>query len=174
MRRLNVPLTAYRMESGTLPSGAALVAEQKPLADYAIERREPFRKYENDLKRVCFTVAGNYYGTPGLAPAADGRQSLLWPAATIELPGPERDQQDQASFELGMESRVMIAMRRFGLDREQATEHLQAVLDDEAEYQKAHAETMPPPPQPDPNQPPADGNQPAQESPNGAPVTASP
>jgi hypothetical protein len=160
LEALNVPLTAYRMESGTLPSGAALVAEQKPLADYAIERREPFRLYEEDLKRVCLTVAGTYYDSPQLLDAATKRQSLLWPAATIELPGPDRDQQDQASLELGMESRVMICMRRFGLNRDQAVKHLQQVLDDEADYATAHAETMPAPPQPDPNQPPPDGNQP--------------
>ena len=75
LEALGVPLTSYRMDSATLPSGAALVAEQKPLQDYAVERREPFRLYESELKTVTLKVAGAYYSRRG--PDRRGRAATL-------------------------------------------------------------------------------------------------
>jgi hypothetical protein len=133
LEALGVPLTAYRMDSATLPSGAALVAEQKPLQDYAVERREPQRRYEDDLKTVCCQVAGAYYGRADLTAAAALPLTLTWAPVTIDLPGQERDQTDADSVSAGYESPVMVVMRRFGMSREQALEHLQQVADDHAE-----------------------------------------
>ena len=133
LEALGVPLTAYRMDSATLPSGAALVAEQKPLQDYAVERREPFRLYENGLKTITLKVAGAYYDRGDLLAAADLPLSLTWPATTIDLPGAERDAADDDSVKAGYESPVMIVMRRFGMNRAQALAHLQQVADDHAE-----------------------------------------
>ena len=45
--------------------------------------------------------------------------------------------QDKTSLELGLESRVMIAMRRFGMNRTQAVAHLKQAALDEAELAKA-------------------------------------
>lgn len=146
LEALGIPLTAYRMDSNTLPSGAALVAEQKPLADYAVERREPFRAYESDLARVSLTVGGIHYRKAELLAAARAcRLVLTWPAQAIDAPSAERDQQDQASLELGLESRVMVVMRRFGLSREQALAHLEQVARDEAEAAEIAARLRPEP-----------------------------
>jgi hypothetical protein len=134
LEALGIPLTAYRMDSNTLPSGAALVAEQKPLMDYAMGRREPFRVYETGLARATLTVARAFYRQPGVT--TRGQELILnltWPAPTIDLPGPDRDTQDQDSLAMGLESRVMIVMRRFGLSRDQAIEHLQQCVEDEQE-----------------------------------------
>ena len=134
LEALGIPLTAYRMDSNTLPSGAALVAEQKPLMDYAVERREPFRVYETGLARVTLVVGRAFYKQPGLT--TQGQEltlNLTWPSPTIDLPGPDRDTQDQDSLAMGLESRVMIVMRRFGLTRDQAIEHLQQCVEDENE-----------------------------------------
>ncbi len=142
LEALGVPLTAYRMDSQTLPSGAALVAEQKPLVDYATERREPFRRYEDDLKSVCLRVAGEYYGLPNLTAAAELPITLTWPAVTIDLPGQERDQTDADSVSAGYESPVMVVMRRFGMSRDQAIAHLQQVADDHAELKEIMADVV--------------------------------
>jgi hypothetical protein len=130
---IGIPLTAYRMDSSTLPSGAALVAEQKPLQDYATERREPQRKYEGDLKTVCCAVGGAFYGRADLTAAAKLPLTLTWAGVTIDLPGPDRDTSDDASVAAGYESPIMIVMRRFGMGREQAIAHLRQVADDHAE-----------------------------------------
>lgn len=55
--------------------------------------------------------------------------TLVWPPATITLPGPDRDQQDQDSIALGIESLVMVTQRRLGLTEEEAKEHLQKVAE---------------------------------------------
>lgn len=146
LEALGVPLTAYRMDSRTLPSGAALIAEQKPLTDYATGRRSLCRDWEASLARVCLTAAGAYYGRADLAAAGlGGRLQLAWPPPSIDLPSADRDEQDRSSLELGMESRVMIAMRRFGLSREQALEHLRQAAEDEAELGRDLDEPEPPP-----------------------------
>lgn len=138
LEALGVPLTAYRMDQRTLPSGEALIQEQAPLIEYATERREAFRRCEADLAIACLTVAGTYYGRADLlAAAVDLTLSLAWPAPQINLPGAARDEQDKTSLELGLESRVMIAMRRFGMNRTQAVAHLKQAALDEAELAKA-------------------------------------
>lgn len=156
---LGIPLTAWRMDSNSLPSGAALEAEQKPLTDYAIERREPFRVYETGFATVALTVGGNFYGQSELLTAAKNPTlNLTWPPPTISLPGADRDAADEASLAMGLESRVMIAMRRFGMSRDQAIEHLQQAIEDEAELAEMGltsppkgAAAAPVPKGPDPN-----------------------
>jgi hypothetical protein len=144
LEALGIPLTAYRMDSNTLPSGAALIAEQKPLMDYAVGRREPFRVYETDLARVALTVGRAFYKQPGLTTQGqDLILNLTWPSPTIDLPGPDRDTQDQDALAMGLESRVMIVMRRFGLTRDQAIEHLRQCIEDEQEVSAMGMSTPP-------------------------------
>jgi hypothetical protein len=140
LEALGIPLTAYRMDSATLPSGAALLAEQKPLQDYAIERREPFRLYENDLKTITFRVAGAYYSRADLTAAAELPLSLTWPPVAIDLPGPDQDAADEASVAAGYESPIMIVQRRFGMTRDQAIAHLEQVAADHAELKEIMAD----------------------------------
>jgi hypothetical protein len=142
LEALGIPLTAYRMDSATLPSGAALLAEQKPLQDYAVERREPFRLYENDLKTVTLKVAGSYYSRADLTRAAELPLSLTWPAVTIDLPGPDQDAADSASIAAGFESPLMVVQRRFGMNREQALAHMQQVADDHMELKEIMADVV--------------------------------
>jgi hypothetical protein len=133
LEALGVPLTAYRMENAPHASGVALVAEQKPLMDYAVTRREPYRKYENDLKTVTLTVAGTYYGRADLLAAANSPMSLTWPAQNIDLPGPDQDTADGFAVAAGYESPVMVVQRRFGMTRDQAIAHLKQVAEDHVE-----------------------------------------
>ncbi|WP_165231390.1 hypothetical protein [Aquisphaera insulae] len=151
---LGVPVTSYRMGSKPLASGAALAIEQKPLADYATERRQPFRRYERDLAVASLAVGGTHYDRADLLAAAkEGRLSLAWPGAQVDLPGPERDAQDRAAIELGIESPVTIAMRRYGLTREQAIAHLAQVAADPGLVREAAARLgVPTPPAVDPVQ----------------------
>lgn len=146
LEALGVPLTAYRMESRTLPSGEALLAEQKPLADFAKKRRPLALMVETDLARACLTVYGRWHaaagGSRGFSPAAALKAaerpvlSLLWPAASIDLPSAERDREDRSAVAMGLESRVMVAMRRYGYSREQAIAHIEQVAADEKEVAK--------------------------------------
>jgi hypothetical protein len=158
LEALGVPLASYRMNSATLHSGAALMAEQMPLVDYAMERREPIRKYEDDLKTVVLLVAGGYYGRAELVQAAKLPISLTWSPATLDLPGQERDLVDTNSVAGGYESPIMIVQRRFGLSREQAIKHMQQVSDDHEELQKIMGWLVTPPAAP---ANPSDANKPA-------------
>lgn len=133
LEALGIPLSAYRMEQAPHASGVALVAEQKPLQDYATARREPFRKYEDDLKTITLQVAGTYYGRSDLLTASAEPISLTWPAQTIDLPGPDQDMADSFSVSAGYESPVMVVQRRFGMSREQAIDHLHQVAKDHTE-----------------------------------------
>lgn len=136
LEALGIPLASYRMNSATLHSGAALMAEQMPLVDYATDRREPIRKYEEDLKSTCLSVAGKYYGQPNLEAAAKLPLTLTWPVPTLSLPGQERDLTDADSVAAGYESPVMVVMRRFGMSRDQAIDHMRQVSEDHAELQQ--------------------------------------
>lgn len=165
LEALGIPLTAYRMDSNTLPSGAALVAEQMPLIEHARELHEPYRKYEDDLKTVTFQVGGAYYGRPDLQAAAALPLSVTSPPVTIDLPGADRDAADAASVEGGYESPVMVVMRRFGLTRDQAVQHLRRVIEDHAELVAMQRDAgMPtaPAPTPSPDATPARGARPDQ------------
>lgn len=144
LEALNIPLTAYRMDSRTLPSGEALLQEQAPLIEYANERREPFRSYEAHLAKVCLMVGGTYYKRPDLLAAAkDVNLTLTWPPPSLSLPSVDRDQQDKTSLDLGLESRVMIVQRRYGMTRDQAVAHLKQAIDDEAELAKFGLQPVP-------------------------------
>lgn len=147
LQALGVPLTAYSLESRALPSGEALLAEQKPLADFAKKRRPLALMVETDLARACLTVHGRWHANApaasrGLSPAAALRAaegltlSLLWPVASIDLPSSERDREDRSAVAMGIESRLMVVMRRYGLSREQALRHVRRVAEDEAEIAK--------------------------------------
>jgi hypothetical protein len=157
LEALGIPLTAYRMDHAPHSSGVALVAEQKPLQDYAVARREPFRRYEDDLKCVTLKVAGAYYGRADLLAAAELPISLTWPAQTIDLPGPDQDAADAVSVAAGYESPVMIVQRRFGMTREQAIAHLEQVAADHKELATIMQGVATPQPIPDalPNAEPA-------------------
>ncbi len=124
---LGVPMTAYRMDQAQIPSGIALVAEQAPLLSRARERQEPFRLYETQLAKLVLRVGRKFASR-----AADLDLLLAWPEPSIPIPGPDRDAADQAEIALGLSSVVMIAMRRYGLTREQAIEHLRQVANDHA------------------------------------------
>ena len=138
---LGVPLAAYRMDQSSLASGASLMAEQKPLSDYAEARQELAARWEKELAYACLRVAGNHYGRGDLTRAADNRTLVLtWPRVDLSVTSEDRDARDKAAIELGVESRVMIVMRRFGMSREQAVNHIRQAIADEAEIAKAAIE----------------------------------
>lgn len=123
---LGIPETAYRLNQATLPSGAAQVAEQAPLADYSRARQEPYKLYEKQFIEMCTRVDGIFLDDIGL--------SLTWPAQSITLPGADRDQQDQDALNMGLESLVMICQRRYGMTEDEAEEHLAKVAEQNRKY----------------------------------------
>lgn len=150
LEALGVPLTAWTLDNRSAASGEAILAEGKPLTDYAKSRRKLAKATECGLAKACLTVASTYYPTlAGFAEAARTLAgfALYWPSPRLDLPSADRDREDKTSLELRLESRVMVVMRRFELNRDQALEHLKQVAADEAEL----AEILPPP-EPDPDQ----------------------
>jgi hypothetical protein len=130
---IGVPQSLYRLNQATLPSGAALMAEQQPLVDYSRSRQVSFERYETDLARATLTIGGLWYDRPELdAAAADIKLSVTWPPVTIRTPGQEQDIQDQTSIAMGIESTAMITKRRLALNSdEEVWEHLEQVAEDE-------------------------------------------
>jgi len=160
---LEIPRSAFRMDQPAAVSGAASIAEQVPLIEYAEERREPFRKYETDLARVCFAVSGSFYGDAAHSALADDLSLMLaWPLARNPIPSIESIQTDDAEIQAGYSSRVMKIMERFGLSRDMAIERIKQIAID-----KAEADEIDPPVDPyaDPNvDPNADPGNPANQA----------
>lgn len=134
---VGVPLSAVRMEQVQVGSGIQIIAEQAPLLSRAKERQEPFRRYECELAAIVLWILAKMGGHPEVARAARKPKLLLaWPEPSIPIPGPDRDANDQAEIQLGITSPVMIAMRRYGLTRDQALEHIKRVSEDNAAMAK--------------------------------------
>ena len=86
------------------------------------------------LARKILTAAGNHYGHADLLEQAKQLQLLLaWAEPRIPIPGPDRDQSDEWEMQLGIKSRISVCMDRYGLNRDQAVEHIKQVAEDEAE-----------------------------------------
>jgi len=120
-------------QSGTA-SGDAIEAEQKPLVDYARNRQEVLKLCENDVAEAVLAVAGAWLGDEALSRAARGcNYSVEWPQDLVVVPGLDQDTQDRNALELGLESLVGVARRRFRLSSdEEALRRLLKVREDNA------------------------------------------
>ena len=86
------------------------------------------------LARKVLTACGNHYGHADLLEQAKQLQLLLaWAEPRIPIPGPDRDQSDEWEMQLGIKSRISVCMDRYGLNHDQAVEHIKQVAEDETE-----------------------------------------
>lgn len=137
---VNLPFNALELDYQDAPSGISLVIRAAPLLTRAKARRGIYQMAETDLARKILECAGAHYGHPDLIEQAKAVRLLLsWADPRIPVPGPERDQADEWEMQIGLKSRVSVAMERYGLSRDQAIEHLAQVASDNEE-----AETVAP------------------------------
>lgn len=165
LENFGVPQAAVRMEQQTAASGAAIIQEQAPLIERSRKRRPQFAKYETDLAKLVLWAGALQTGDTKLeAASADPGLTLTWGEPQIDLPGQDRDAADRAALELGVTSRVEILMARDGLTREQASERLVVLAEDEKLFTTLFPGGGPLTPDPPPQQ-----GDPGQQDPNATP-----
>ncbi len=131
---VNLPYSALELQYDDAPSGISLIIKAAPLLTRARQRRPIYQLAEMCLARKILTAAGNHYGHADLLEQAKQLQLLLaWAEPRIPIPGPDRDQSDEWEMQLGIKSRISVCMDRYGLNRDQAVEHIKQVAEDEAE-----------------------------------------
>jgi hypothetical protein len=118
-------------------SGAALVAQNIPLYQYAMCRQEQCRYHEAELARVILQVADAAYG--GFAQAVAQPIAVSFPEPYPDLPPESPEAYLDELKDRGELSEIQVVMRRFKYTREQAIEHLEAVYKDAAEVAKLKA-----------------------------------
>lgn len=130
----DLPPGALRLDYADAPSGFSIVARSFPLYDRAKQRRPIYQRAECDLIRVVGAVHAARTGDAAMAAAARrATVTLAWPEPRIPVPGPDRDEADAWEINLGIASRLQVIQRRYGLDHDQAVEHLRRVAEDEDE-----------------------------------------
>jgi len=138
LENFGVPKAAVRMEQQSAASGAAIIQEQAPLIERSRKRRPMFQRYETDLAKLLLWVGSLQTGDTALEAASqDPGLTLTWGEPQIDLPGQDRDNADRAALELGVTSRVEILMARDGLTREEASNRLIQLAEDEQVFTAA-------------------------------------
>lgn len=147
---LDIPLAAYRAESSSVKSGAAMVTEQLPLMKYARGRRFHYGEAEKDLVKLVLAIGGSYYDWADglketlLAEAADPHLTTIWPD-DLRIPTMEATQVQAQDIDLGLTSRVKEIMKERGFSREQAEKELAEIVADEALFHQLQAQAGLPP-----------------------------
>ena len=149
---VNLPFTALELQYDDAASGIALVIKSAPLLTRARQRRPVYQLAELALARKILIACGNHYGHAELLEQAKTLELLLaWAEPRIPIPGPDRDQSDEWEMQVGIKSRILVCMERYGLNHDQAVEHIKEVAEDEEliksilpqELTPPAAETMP-------------------------------
>ena len=129
---VNLPFTALELQYDDAACGIALVIKSAPLLTRARQRRPIYQLAELGLARKVLTACGNHYGHADLLEQAKQLQLLLaWAEPRIPIPGPDRDQSDEWEMQVGIKSRIAVCMERYGLNHDQAVEHMKQVAEDE-------------------------------------------
>jgi hypothetical protein len=128
-----VPPVLIRMIQSGARSGASLTAEQIPLLTWVEGRRSEWAYYEEKaaFKAVQVTAAhltANMQDASELwAMLAAWTFTLRWPQLFVQLPGPERDREDDNRIAKGFASKVTILKERQDLSEAEALELLAKV-----------------------------------------------
>ncbi len=143
---INLPYSALELQYDDAPSGISLIIKSAPLLTRARQRRPVYQLAEMCLARKILTAAGNHYGHAGLAEQAAQLQLLLaWPEPRIPIPGPDRDQSDEWEMQCGIKSRITVCMERYGLNHDQAVQHIKQVAEDEQTIKEILPRELTPP-----------------------------
>jgi len=143
---VDLPYTALELDYQDATSGIALIIKSSPLLTRARQRRPIYQLAEMCLARKILAAAGNFYGHADLMEQAKQLELLLsWAEPRIPIPGPDRDQSDEWEMQVGIKSRVTVCMERYGLNRDQAIEHIKQVAEDEDEVKQILPQELTPP-----------------------------
>lgn len=164
LQSVGVPPAAMRLTQTSARSGFSIVAEQAPLMLYAKNRANVFKYFEEDLARVTLQVASAHLNGHGIASGhldkalEDFSLNVRYAEPKPDISSQDRRDQDTFLLDLGLQSRVQLAMEYFGLSRDESLEHLKQVKEDEAEFgpeQISTPDVIAVPEQPAPNTQPA-------------------
>lgn len=178
-----IPQSLFRMVQDSAASGTAIQSEQLPLMTWLEGRRGDWSSYEEDAARMAMTIAAHHTRTNGVAVDADRIQAALdeweftikWPSLFTQLPGPQRDQSDQAAIEMGLANKVSVLMARDGLTEDEAIEYLVKLAEQDDKLAAMGIDPKPAvPPPSNPFGPPQPGQPPAQTNPNPQPQPKGP
>jgi hypothetical protein len=143
---VNLPYSALELQYDDAPSGISLIIKSAPLLTRARQRRSVYQLAEMCLARKILTAAGNHYGHAELAGRAPQLQLLLaWAEPRIPIPGPDRDQSDEWEMQCGIKSRITVCMERYGLNHDQAVQHIKQVTLDEQTIKEILPQELTPP-----------------------------
>jgi hypothetical protein len=125
-----VPPVLIRMIQSGARSGVSLQSEQLPLLTWVEGRRAEWAAYEDRAAFKSVQVAAAHLAANGLiseaaglwAPLEDWQFTLRWPQLFVQLPGPERDREDDNRIAKGFASKVMILQERQDLTEAEALE----------------------------------------------------
>jgi len=143
---VDLPFTALELDYQDASSGIALIIKASPLLTRARQRRTVYQLAEMKLARKILVCSGNHYGHVELVGlAAELKVILAWAEPRIPIPGPERDQSDEWELQVGIKSRIQVCMERYGLNHDQAVEHIKQVARDEDEIKAILPQELTPP-----------------------------
>jgi hypothetical protein len=136
-----IPPSLFRMNQSAVRSGAALITEQLPIMGWVEGRQPDWSFYEEDLAKRAIEVAESHLMNVGLTQDADILQaalddwsfSLRWPTLFIQLPGPDRDRNDDWRLQHSQVSLIGILQERQDLTEQEALEFLQKVAQQNAQ-----------------------------------------
>ena len=139
LESVGVPAASIPLDKAIIAtvSGAALIARNIPLFLYARNTQEQYRYYEQDLAKLVFTITDKIYGMYG--DAIDKPLAITFGEVVPDMPPDSPDDYLDGLADRGELSQIQVIMRRMGLTREQAIEHLDQVAKDEAEIAKIKA-----------------------------------
>src|SRR5208282_2112565 len=143
---VNLPYSALELQYDDAPSGISLIIKSAPLLTRARQRRPIYQLAEIALARKILTSAGNHYGHADLITQAKTLELLLaWAEPRIPIPGPDRDQSDEWEMQVGIKSRITVCMERYGLNHDQAVDHIKQVTEDEEAVKQILPQDLTPP-----------------------------
>lgn len=127
-----VPPVLIRMIQSGARSGVSLQSEQLPLLTWVEGKRGDWATYEDRAAFKAAQVTAAHLLANGFANPAgrlfdlldDWRFTLRWPQLFVQLPGPERDREDDNRLAKGFASKVMILQERQDLTEAEALELL--------------------------------------------------
>ena len=143
---VNLPFTALELQYDDAASGIALIIKSAPLLTRARQRRPIYQLAELALAQTICTCVGNHHGHADLVSAGEDVEVLLaWAEPRIPIPGPDRDQSDEWEMQVGIKSRIIVCMERYGLNHDQAVQRLKEVAEDEQVAKEILPQELTPP-----------------------------
>jgi hypothetical protein len=139
LAELDIPLTV-RVQSdqaggggAKMASGVSIAAQDADLITYAKRRQPLFELHESRLASLVCRIGASQPARLGslasalLKVAADPSLRIAWPEPSIDLPGQDRDQNDEWELDHLLTDEIELLMRRRGLNESEAVEEFRKI-----------------------------------------------